>query len=252
MEANIFSLVNTQKIYRGAYNYYEAGKQYSTETFEIYENLQDRFYYFKADVLGRAPTGEVLTVKVDYKISTRYAPIAVRVEKHLGKRVAIETYNFDVKENILKYKFVSENDMGETELHTKHKIHIATPAICTSLLFLKSKRFQNTGVNTFISLISHNRWNFEGDPERKGVSIDRISGTPIDISISGKRLKCILYRMKEHDLTSEIDDQSIEKDVPLIDIYLSKHLTIPYRITDPMGNKLFEIKYFNYLVESDR
>ena len=156
MDTNTFSLMNTQKLYRGAYNYFENGKQYSTETFEIYENLQDRFYYFKADVLGRAPTGEVLTVKVDYKISTRYAPIAVRVAKYLGKRVAIETYNFDVNENVLKYKFVSEDEMGETELNTKHKIHIATPAMCTSLLFLKSKRIwiqpTTTGSHSCVSL----------------------------------------------------------------------------------------------------
>lgn len=249
MEYN-FSLLNTTKIYRGAYDYYENGKQYSTETFEIFENVQDQIYIFKADVLGRAPTGEVLTVKVDYKISARYAPIAVRVQKHLGSRVALETYNFDFKENVMNYKFVSEDDMGETEIHTKDKIHIGTPAICTSLLFLKSKRFQNTGLNSFVSLVSQNKWNFTGDPQRKGITMERISGTPMDIYIGGKRLKCIKYQMRGYDLFGE--DSNPNQDQPYLDIYLSKHLTIPYRITDPQGNKLFEIKYFNYLVESDR
>ena len=51
---------------------------------------------------------------------------------------------------------------------------------------------------------------------------------------------------------SEINDQNIVGDVPILDLYLSKHLTIPYRIKDPVSNKLFEIKYFNYLVDSDR
>jgi len=251
MEPEIFSTFNATKLYRGAYDYFENGKQYSTESFEIFENQQEHFYYFKADVLGRAPTGEVLSFKIDYKISSRYAPIAVRVEKHLGKRKAVETYSFDVKENLVKYNFFSEDDMGEIELHTKHKIHIATPAICTSLLFLKSKRFQNTGVNTFVTLVSHNRWKYEGEPERRGISIERISGTPIDIFMGGKRLKCVKYQMKGQDLTSEVTDETIERDVPFLDVYLSKHLTIPYRITDPQGNKLYEMKYFNYLVDSE-
>jgi len=250
MEVNPFLAINDIKIYRGAYDYFENGKQYCSESFEIFENHQDQYYYFKAHVLGRAPTGEVLTVKVDYKISNRYAPITVRVEKHLGSRVAVETYDFDVNDNKMTYKFISEDDTGEMELNTKHKIHVATPAVCTSLLFLKSKRFQNTGVNSFVSLVSKNRWNFEAGPVRKGISIERISGTPIDIFIGGKRLKCVKYQMKGYDIASDIVDQGMEHDAPFLDLYLSKHLTVPYRITDPKGNKLFEIKYFNYLEES--
>ncbi|RLA64801.1 MAG: hypothetical protein DRQ88_10270 [Epsilonproteobacteria bacterium] len=249
MEFN-FSLVDAIKLYRGAYDYYENGKRYCTETFEIFENHQDQIYIFKADILGRAPTGEVLTVKVDYKISKRFAPIAVRVEKLLGSRVALETYNFDLKENIMNYKFISEGDIGETQIQTKHKVHIATPAICTSLLFLKSKRLQNTGINSFVSLVSQNKLNFSKPPEKKGISIERISGTPIDIFISGKRLKCVKYQMRGYEIFSDVSDPLVEKDVPFLDIFLSKHLTIPYRITDPKGNKLFEIKYFNYLVDS--
>ena len=98
----------------------------------------------------------------------------------------------------------------------------------------------------------NNNWNFKEGPVRRGISIERISGTPIDIFISNKKLKCVKYRMKSYDFGSEIVDLTVNQEIPYLDLYLSKHLTIPYKIVDKLGNKVFQIKYFNYLVDSER
>lgn len=245
-----FGLENFIKIYEGAYDYFQKKRKYADETFEIYKDSQNHLFIFKADVSGRAPTGEFLIINVLYKITERFNPIAVSIKKTMGKHITLEEFIFDNAANTMRYKFTSENMLGEINLSTKHKIHVATPAISTSLLFLKSKKFQNAAINNYKTLISDNQWDLDYNLRTEDISVERLSGTPIEIKIKNHHIMAMKYRLTQF----EYADVSSKKEATSpnhLDIYLSKHLTIPYKIDDPITGKVLEIRYFNPLEKGE-
>ena len=250
MIGNHFNITNFIKIYKGAYDYFDDKRKYAEETFEIFKDSQNHLLTFKAEVSGRAPNGEFLIINVIYSITERFSPIAVQVKKTMGKQTTTEEYLFDHTTNTMRYHFQSDKMLGEINLATKQRMHISTPSISTSLLFLKSKKFQNSAVNTYKTLISDNQWDLNYNLRLEDIAVERISATPIDLSLKNQNMQAMIYRLSKF----EYDDSSSKKspkDKYHLDLYLSKHLTIPYKIEDPMGGKFFEIRYFNSLEKSE-
>jgi len=250
MIGNHFNITNFIKIYKGAYDYFDDKRKYAEETFEIFKDSQNHLLTFKAEVSGRAPNGEFLIINVIYSITERFSPIAVQVKKTMGKQTTTEEYLFDHTTNTMRYHFQSDKMLGEINLATKQRMHISTPSISTSLLFLKSKRFQNSAVNTYKTLISDNQWDLNYNLRLEDIAVERISATPIDLSLKGQNIQAMIYRLSKF----EYDGSSSKKpptDKYHLDLYLSKHLTIPYKIEDPMGGKILEMRYFNSLEKSE-
>jgi len=235
-----------RKVYQGAYDYIHKNRKYAEETFEIFKDPQNFLYFFKAEVSGRAPNGEFLIINVNYKLTERFQPLAVQVKKNMGEHTTLEEYFFDYTANTMGYKFTSKKMLGEINLSTKHGIHISTPAVSTSLLFFRSKKFQNGAINSYKALISDNQWDLNYNLRMEDISMERISSAPLPIVIKGQHINAIKYRLSKFEY-GDGSSQSKEEQKQYLEIYLSKHLTIPDRIDDIKNEKTLEIQYFNPL-----
>ena len=245
-----FNTDNYVKIYKGAYDYFHKSRKYSEETFEIFKDEHNHLLMFNSEVSGRAPNGEFLIINVYYKITERFNPIAVLVKKTMGKQTTYEEYLFDNTNNTMRYKFTSDHSLGEIKIFTKQLIHISTPSISTSLLFLKSKRFQNAAINSYKALISDNQWDLNYNLRQEEISVERITATPILITLKEKPIKAMRYRLYQYQY-QEIFSKNQTQNQNFLDIYLSKHLTIPYKIDEPATGKVLEIRYFDHLEKSE-
>ncbi len=246
-----FTVTNEfKKIYRGAYDYFDKNRKYAEETFEIFHDEKNFIYLFKADVSGRAPNGEFLIINVNYKLTERFQPLSVQVKKNMGEHTTIEDYLFDYTQNSIMYKFVSNNMLGELNLSTKQGFHVSTPAVSTSLLFFRSKKFQNAAINNYRTLISDNQWDLSYNLRMDDISMERLSNSPLNINIKGQNISAIKYRLSRFEYEEHAGFKKESKPKSL-DIYLSKHLTIPYRIEDLENQKVLEIQYFNSLVKEE-
>jgi len=245
-----FNTENFIIIYKGAYDYFQEKRKYAEEIFEIYKDSQNHLLTFKAEVSGRAPTGEFLIINVIYSITESFSPIAVRVKKTMGKQTTLEEYLFDHTTNTMRYRFESNKMLGEINLATKQKMHISTPSISTSLLFLKSKKFQNATVNTYKTLISDNQWDLNHNLRLEDISVERISATPLNFSLKDQNIEAMVYRLSKFEYDNSTSKNQ-PKDNPYLDFYLSKYLTVPYKIEDSLGGKILEIRYFNSLEKSE-
>ncbi len=250
MIGNHFNTQNFILIYKGAYDYFQEKRKYAEETFEIYKDPQNHILTFKTEVSGRAPNGEFLLIHVIYSITERFSPIAVQVKKTMGKQITSEEFLFDHTTNTMRYHFQSDKMLGEINIATKQRMHISTPSICTSLLFLKSKRFQNSAINTYKTLISDNQWDLNYNLRLEDISVERISATPVNLILKDQNIQAMVYRLSKF----EYEDSSSKnqpKEKQYLDFYLSKHLTIPYKIEDPNEGKILEMRYFNSLEKSE-
>ena len=250
MIGNHFNITNFIKIYKGAYDYFDDKRKYAEETFEIFKDSQNHLLTFKAEVSGRAPNGEFLIINVIYSITERFSPIAVQVKKTMGKQTTTEEYLFDHTSNTMRYHFQSDKMLGEINLATKQRMHISTPSISTSLLFLKSKKFQNSAVNTYKTLISDNQWDLKYNLRLEDISVERISATPINLNLKDQNIEAMVYRLSKFEYDNSTSKNQ-PKDNPYLDFYLSKYLTVPYKIEDSLGGKILEIRYFNSLEKSE-
>ena len=246
MAIEFFISGDFKKIYQGAYDYIHKNRKYAEETFEIFKDTQNFLYLFKAEVSGRAPNGEFLKINVNYKLTERFQPLAVQVKKNMGEHTTVEEYLFDYTANTMAYKFTSKKMLGEISMTTKHGIHISTPAVSTSLLFFRSKKFQNAAINSYKTLISDNQWDLNYNLRMEDISMERISSAPLPITIKGQHINAIKYRLSKFEY-EDSSNPSKEEQKQSLDIYLSKHLTIPYRIDDIKNEKTLEIQYFNPL-----
>ena len=184
------------KTYRGAYKYLKGETVYCEEEFEVYRDRQELGMSFFSTIHSRVATGELLTYYIDYQVNKDYIPQSVYIEKTLGKEVVTELYTFNARVNILDYIFV--NAKGEKEHHqinTSPKFFIATPAACTSMIFLKSKKEDTTGKNYYNIISSNNQWSYEELPSSKNLGLERLTATGVNITIEGSSLQAIEYKI---------------------------------------------------------
>ena len=134
----------------------------------------------------------------------------------------------------------------QEELIVTPKFHIATPLTCTSCTFIKSKKEDPTSKNIYLTLKSFNNWNYIDTPAMQVLTLQRMSLTSENISISGNSVQATKYKLFEEE---QEDITNIKKKVinpPVIKISLSKYLAIPYQLQTSDGIKI-QMKYFNDL-----
>jgi hypothetical protein len=128
---------------------------------------------------------------------------------------------------------------------TAPKFHITTPTAASSMLYLRSKKFDANGKNSFNFLISTNQWEFIETPSFKNVILERASLTTEKINIEGQNVQSTQFRIYD-----EKTDFKNLKDPPHIKVFLSQHGGIPYVIKSDDGTKI-QIKYLNDLSEKE-
>lgn len=234
------------KIYRGAFTYIYNDNSYAEENFDVYKDKKDQTYHYVSEAIVKVTTGEVLNLHVEYIVNKEYIPQKVLIEKIMGKETTRETYEYMPRKNHLVYKFT--NSKGEEhieEISTAPKYHIATPTTASSMIFLRSKKFDANGKNAFNLLVGFNKWDFTEAPKFKSIILERAGITTEKMSIDGQTVQATQYRMYD-----ESTDFKTVKDPQHIKIFLSQHGAIPYMVRTDDGTKI-QIKYLNDLTEKD-
>tara|TARA_R110002072_G_scaffold64203_2_gene159326 strand:- start:170152 stop:170892 length:741 start_codon:yes stop_codon:yes gene_type:complete len=232
------------KTYRGSYKYLKGETVYCEEEFEVYRDRKELGMSFFSIIHSRVATGELLTYYIDYQINKEYIPQSVYIEKTLGKEVVTELYTFNSKNNVIDYIFINAKGKKEhKEFITSPKFFIATPAACTSMIFLKSKKEDTTSKNFYNIISSRNQWDFKATPTSKSLGLERISASSVNINIEGSSLQAIEYKIFDPIEFEEVEEQSKHR---TLRVHVSKFATIPYIIKSDDGIKI-QVKYLNDL-----
>ena len=234
------------KIYRGAFNYYRNENIYAEEIFDVYRDKREQSYHYISEAIVKVTTGEVLNLHVEYSINKDYVPTFVMIEKIMGKEATKETYEYNSKRNILTYKFTSnKHEEFSAEISTAPKFHISTPTAASSMLFMRSKKIDASGKNSFNLLVGFNQWEHSETPYFKIIILERANLSTEKINIDGQSVQAIQFRMYD-----ENTDFKNIKDPPHVKIFISQHGGIPYMIRTDDGTKI-QIKYLNDLTEKE-
>lgn len=234
------------KIYRGAFNFYRNENIYTEETFEVYRDKKEQSYHYVSEAIVKVTTGEILNLQVEYIVNKDYIPTYVSVYKIMGKESAKETYEYNSKRNHLVYTFTNaEGEVFTNEIVTAPKYHIATPTAASSMLFLRSKKFDTSGKNTFNVLLGFNQWEYKEAPVFKTVILERANITVEKMNIDGQNVQATQFRMYDEG----VDFKSV-KEPQHVKIFISQHGGIPYQIKTEDGTKI-QIKYLNDLNEKE-
>ncbi|MBC7537586.1 MAG: hypothetical protein H7281_02100 [Bacteriovorax sp.] len=234
------------KIYRGAFAYIRNEGSYAEENFDVYKDKRDQSYHYVSQAIVKVTTGEVLNLHVEYIVNKDYIPQMVVIEKIMGKESTRETYEYLPRKNHLVYKFINSKGEEHTEeISTAPKYHIATPTAASSMLFLRSKKFDANGKNSFNILVGKNLWEYKEAPIFKSVILERASLTAEKMNIDGQNVQATQYKMFD-----DATDFKGAKDPQHIKIFLSQHGAIPYMVRTDDGTKI-QIKYLNDLTEKE-
>lgn len=234
------------KIYRGAYNYFRNENVYAEETFDVYRNKKDLTQAFISEATIRLSTGEILKINVEYIINKDSVPTYVFVERAIGKEFAREVYTYNNKSNHLEYHFSSSQHGEKSDIiPIAPRYHITTPTTASSMVFMRTKKFDANGRNTYNILSGINIWEYKETPTFKIITLERASFSLEKIVIDGQSVLATQYKIFENQ-----PDHHETKDLPHIKVFLSQHGTIPYIIKTDDGTKI-QIKYFNDLLGSE-
>lgn len=234
-----------EKIYRGSFNYSKNDVIYAEETFDVYRLKKDHNLAYISESIIKLPTGEILYINVEYVISKDLLPVFVMVEKSIGRNLARETYKYNIKNNTLDYTFhCSKNGDHNEIIALAPRYHIATPTAATTILFIKTKKFDSNGKNYYNILQSQNHWDFREVPSFKLVLLERENVSMEKLIIESQEVLATVYKLYE-----DLPDMPNGKKHPHITIHLSPHASIPYLVTSEDGVRI-QIKYLNDLGNS--
>lgn len=234
------------KIYRGSFNYYRNENIYAEESFDVYRDKKENTFSYVSECLSRVATGEILTTRVEYIVNKEYIPVYVCIEKLMGKEWARELFEYNQKRGTIQYSFNnSKNEEHKEEMSTAPKFHIACPTSATSILFLRSKKFDAQGKNYYHVLTSFNQWEFKETPKFVGVLLDRPTLTAEKLNIEGQNVQATQYRLFDENV-----DSKSAKEPPHIKCFVSPHGGIPYLLRGDDGTKI-QIKFLNDMSEKD-
>lgn len=234
------------KIYRGAFNFYRNESSYADENFDIYRDKKEQSYHYVSQAVVKVTTGEILNLHVEYIVNKDYIPTYVAIHKMMGKETTHEVYEFNSRKNFITYKFTnSKGEEHSDEISTAPKFHITTPTAASSMLFLRSKKFDASGKNSFNILVAANQWEYKEAPKFKNIILERASLTAEKMNIDGQNVQATAYRLYDEDT-----DFKKTKEPTHIKIFLSQHGAVPYMVRADDGTKI-QIKYLNDLSEKE-
>lgn len=231
------------KVCRGAFDYFKRDTMYAEEEFEVYKDRKELNLTFIANLYARIPTGELLTTYVDYVITKDYLPHNLYIERTLGKSNIQENYSYDFKENQLHYQYNGPKVKKSVQIPAPSKFSLTTPTTCTSFTFLKTKKEDTLSKNYYTIIGTDNNWRYEKEPSGKIVVMERLGIGSENISIEGKQLQSVPYKLFDGEELQQVDDSS---NANSINVYMSNVITIPYLIKSDDGTKI-QVKYLNDL-----
>ena len=207
----------------GSYNYFQNGTNYSQENFRVVHLPDSHAYSFNSEITSRIETGEFLKILVRYELNQHFAPTKVRIEKSIGNKFALEIYEIDTANLELFYTFQNSQMSQEYTRNIGAKHYVATPAVCTSALFTLTKKFDATGKTPIVLISSGNDWTYEGPPTEKTIYAEYATREIADFKLNNSPLSA------SHLCLYETDTSHASTAEP-VNLYLSKHFSIPYQL----------------------
>lgn len=210
-------------ILEGTYLYFNKDVNYSHENFKLIHFPDAQTYHIYAEILSRLETGEFFKIFIRYEINNSFIPYYMRIEKSLGSKFALETYQVDVTNFDLTYTFQTPQGTQEFNRKIALKDYLASPAVSTSAIFTLSKKFDATERTSITLLNSNNDWTYSAPPTEKTIYGEYKARDLPDFQLNGNKLPANLLYLYEFNSSNF----SIETPVEL---YLSKHYNIPYML----------------------
>lgn len=218
---------NCEILVEGSYNYLQQNKLYSTENFKLSRRLESHALFFEAEILSRIETGEFLKVMVFYELADNKAPCIMRIEKSLGERYSLETFEVSTTTQELTYTFTSEGETKTLRRHHSPKHYLSSPAVSTSAVFSLTKKFDSTTRTPLTLVAGHHSWKFdEATPVETIVYAEFNNRETIDLNINGQELHAQCLSLFSSDSLSGLGAEN------RVDLMLSKHYSIPYALID--------------------
>lgn len=217
--------MNAEIVVEGSYNYFQTEKLYSTENFKLYRKLEAQTLFFDAEILSRIETGEFLKIKVFYELSSNFTPIAMKIERSLGDRHSIEKFEIASHEQLLHYEYITDKDSFKISKHHSPKHYLSSPAVCTSAAFTLSKKIDATDRTPIILVCGHDSWDsFKARPVENMIYAQLNIRESTELELNGQFLQAqslLLYPQ---------DSSIISKSGEQVELLLSKHFAIPYKL----------------------
>jgi hypothetical protein len=220
--------------HKGRIEYQYQDNIYSEENFNAYKSQKDSYIYFYCEQNSRTETGDFIKAKLYYVLSKDWVPSVVIMEKNISDIHSIEKFELISKGSQIDYYFWNKHEekMYKGQISIPPKFQIATPFATTTCLFLGSKKFDPTNRNFYNIICSDNSWEFLSLPQMKYVVVERLSASSAEIKIQEKTVKAVHYRVKAMTEDNKSNEQPIN-------LFLSKHLHIPYLLDVPGGIKIY-------------
>ncbi len=239
-----------KKVYKGAFEYKRDGLVYCDETFEVFKDTKELTMIFKSELISRVSTGELLKISVEYVCNKDWVPTKVSINKTLGREFIEEIYKLDSKANSLIYQLKSKHSKEKMSINIPPRFHIHTPCAASSMVFILSKKFDSIGNNMYSIYYSENNWSYEKPIANKSVILKKAGLGAEEILINGSKVQAIKYQMLDNQVEDKNSKDKKENKPAFLSIYLSRHVSIPYRIEQDENNKI-EIKFLNDLQEEE-
>lgn len=214
---------NASILLEGSYLYYQKEVNFSQENFKLIQFSDTHAYHIYAEILSRIENGEFLKIMVRYEMDQHFHPLFVRIEKSLGNRYAQEIYKFDLAAQELSYTFQNAQKVQEYKRSFGAKHYLTSPAFSTSAIFSLTKKFDATGRTSVTFLGSNNEWEYAAPPDEKVVFAEFKTREMPDFKINNASLSASHLCLYEHDTSSTNQESPVE-------IFMSKHYAIPYKL----------------------
>lgn len=214
---------NAEIILEGSYLYYQKDVNYSQENFKLV-NLPDlQNYHIYSEVLSRLENGEFLKILIRYEMNQHFTPFFVRIEKSIGNKYALETYKLDIPNLELFYTFQNSQGTQEFKRNVSAKHYLTSPALSTAAVFTLSRKFDATGRTPVALISSENDWTYKAPPAEKMIYAEFKSRDMTDFKLHGSTLSASHLCLYEHDSSQPSLEDPVE-------LFLSKHYSVPYQL----------------------
>jgi hypothetical protein len=230
--------VNEDKIYEGGYTYFRDGQKYSEENFEVYrDDSVMQHHRFKAEVITRVKTGELLKVNTMYLTNKNFEPLEVEIIKTLGPNAVTERYKYNTTDKLLNYHFEKNGERDHFEKIISTRFAIATPAFSTNMIMLETKKLDPVHKTEYLVITTDNIWDYQGPFKEKRIFVEQ-KDREVEFKIDKKPLSATLCHV--------FDEKEVNNSEPKsVDYYISKHLSLPYKMS--VENITIQINYLRDL-----
>lgn len=224
---------NTEVLIEGTYSYLDGETNYSQENFKLLELPEKREFHIHSEIVSRLESGEFFKILVHFAMNQHFVPYAMKIEKSIGQKYAVEQFEVNLGNQELKYTFQNaENSQHFTKpINSKH--YLTAPAFATSAIFTLSKKMDASGRSPVILISSANEWDYISPPTEKVIFAEYKNRDLTNFKLNDVKLPASHLCLYEHDSIQSGNEQPVE-------IFVSKHFAIPYQMIH--GNQKIVIK----------